>query len=209
MAGITKVQAVSQMLAAVGSGRISALPGSDDGSDAADAQVLLEQTIDEFIIAGHPNTTKGAAAYTASGAGEVDLSSLALTILAVVGHGAQEGKKLSLRGTKVYDSGKGTTQAWASGETGVILSIHYKPSTSSPNDFEDLDPGLRSAILQASIRKFQFQKLRNPAADQFFAAQQIAAAQAGIGAPDRRVESQFNAPVIAGVPGMGRQGQQG
>ena len=89
------------------------------------------------------------------------------------------------------------------------VSRNGKPSTSSPNDFEDLDPGLRSAILQASIRKFQFQKLRNPAADQFFAAQQIAAAQAGIGAPDRRVESQFNAPVIAGVPGMGRQGQQG
>lgn len=207
MAGLTKVQAASQMLASVGMGRISALPTPGDGSDADDAVAVLEQAIDEFIIAGHPNTTKAASAYTASAAGEVDLSSLALDILAVIGHGAQEGKKLTLRGTKVYDQGKGTTQAWASGEAGVILEIRYKPSSSSPNDFEDLDPGLRVAIMKHAIRLYQFQKMRNTQADAFYEAQQIASARAGVGGTDRRVETMFGAPPLPLVGGAG--GQQG
>jgi hypothetical protein len=186
MAGITKLQAINRMLMSIRLGRAPALD-TGGSSDAANAEIILDQVIDSFIIAGHPSTTKAAQLYTASAAGVVDVGS-GTEILAVRGVGKHAGKKFTLRGTEVYDEAYGSTQCFASSEANIILDLHFKPSSESPNNFELLDPGMRIAVLDEAVRQYRVMMAPDPTMDAALARIQDGNREAGIGQPDRRVE---------------------
>lgn len=188
--GLTKVQAVSRMLMAVRSGRVSVLD-SGGTSDAAEAEVILDQVTDSFIVAGHPSTTKAAQIFTASAAGEVDVGASPV-ILAVRGVGRQAGRKLTLRGTKVYDEAYGSTQCFANTEANIILDLHYKPSDTAPDDFELLDPGMKIAIVDEAVRQYRALRAPDPFMDAALARIQQGNQDAGVGGTDRRVERPAN-----------------
>lgn len=203
MAGMSKVQAISRMLLSTRMGRETSL---DTGgtSDRAEAEYLLDQVIEQEVIKGHPSTTRAAISHTASAAGVVTVSSL---VVAVRGVGKYEGKKFTLRGSDVYDHGAGTTQCFASGETGILLDLHtlIAATGSGTGNFDDLDPAFKIIIVDEAVRQWRLIKAPDPTIDAGFARIQANNAQAING--DRRVERTFGAgPAFIDVPNPGQRG---
>jgi len=186
MAGITKLQAVNRMLMSIRLGRAPALD-TNGSSDASNAEIILDQVIDSFIIAGHPSTTKAAQVYAASAAGVVDVGA-GVEILAVRGVGRHAGRKFTLRGTEIYDEAYGSTQCFAASEGGIILDIHFKPDATTPGNFEKLDPGMRIAVLDEAVRQYRVMMAPDPLMDAALQRIQDGNREAGVGQPDRRVE---------------------
>lgn len=165
MAGMTKVQLISRMLMSTRSGKVTSLnsAGPDAGTDdASDAEAIANDVIDDFIIAGHPSTTRAMISHTASGGGVVTVADA--KVLGVRGVGKNAGRKLTLRGLTVYDEGWGTTACFAAGEV-VHLDLFEKPSLTSPNDFEDLDPSLKILVRDEAIRRWRMYKAPDPFMD--------------------------------------------
>lgn len=153
--GLTKLQVINRMLLALGAGRVAALD-SGGASDAAEAEYFLDQLIDQAIIEGHPSCVERHVSITCSG-GEIDLSSAHGLTRRIMGSGKYQGRKFSIRGTKVYDEIAGSTVIGAASEV-VTLDLFKAASASSPANFEDLAPDLKYAIAERAVQEYRFTK---------------------------------------------------
>jgi len=189
MAGMSKISVVSQMLLATRQGRETSL---DTGgtSERAEAEYVLDTVIEDMIIKGHPSTTRSCVSHTASAAGVVTVDSLAV---AVKGQGKYKGKNFTLRGSDVYDEGAGTTQVFASGESGILLDLHIllAASGSGSGNFDNLDPGFKILIRDEAVRLWRTLKMPDPFVDAQIARQQANNIEAVGG--DLRVPHDFRA----------------
>ena len=158
--GMTKVQAVSEILMSVNLMRITALAGPTDSSDAGEAEFVLDRMIEEVISEGHPSASR-IASITAS-SGIVDLTSPAPLAVKVRGVGKYRSRNFTLQGTFVYDPDLGSTTI-GSGSEVFTLELFELASASSPANFENLAPDLKRLIVDRA--KLRYRLIKRP--DQF------------------------------------------
>ena len=206
-AGMTKEQAVSRMLMSTRSGKVTSLnpSGPDAGTDdTSDAEALLDDVTDEFIISGHPSTTRAGISHTASGGGVVSVADA--KVLGVRGCLKHVNRKLTLRGQEVYDEAYGSTACFVSGET-VFLDLFEKPSLTSPDNFELLDPSMKVLIRDEAVRRWRIYKAPDGFMDQALERIQMANLNSPMGAPDRRLmRPEATVPFAPSQRPQGRRG---
>lgn len=145
--GLTKLQMLNKLLAAIGMPRATALPS--DGADVTSVVYDGEQTLDEIarkvLIMGWPCNTIRNKAYTSTGSP----SEIAITnVLRVHCTGPDRyAGRLSILGDDVYIESEGTTDF--GGATTVNLDVVLNIT------LEDASPDLKERIADAAAQIFQ------------------------------------------------------
>jgi len=148
---MTKLEAVNEMLAAIGEPPVASLPDSDDGSEEYEAKVLLESTCEKILAEGWFCNTVEEKAYQPDANNKIDLSSEDPGILSITPAGKSIYMKLVLRNGYVYDIENDTDEF---DEDEIELDVVQNL------DFEVLPPLLAYYITKAAAVKFQRNKKR-------------------------------------------------
>ena len=157
MPGMTKLDAVNACLAAINEYRVSALE-TGTTSIAAEAERYVDASTRYFCTMGWPCNTRRSAAFTPSGAAfEISLAST--SIVKIKPAGPNSYRNLVIRGSKVYDADRGTTNFGSS--AAIYLDVAELLA------FEDLDPMLCEQVSQHACQQFARRQNGNQLADQY------------------------------------------
>lgn len=156
--GMTKLDAVNMVLSGINEYRVGAL---DTGGTSvqADAERYVDDSTRFFCAMGWPCNTRRSAAFTPSNPSlEVTLPT-SPAVLRIRGAGPDQHRNLVIRGTKVYDSDRGTTVM-------TSLSPIYL-DIAELLDFEDLDPMLKEQVAKHAQQQFARRFSSSQLADAF------------------------------------------
>lgn len=199
-AGVTKLEAVNDILHSLGRGTVAALD-TGGASDAADAERILDRTTIKELARGWPCNTIAAKTYTSTGTPSViDLNSVNPLRVECVGPGRYAGQ-ISLRGSLAYIVNEGTTDFGSA--TTITLNVYTEVA------WADLSPDLKEVVLESA--KVTFRRYYMPDADIEFRLQKEAD-KAELMA-DRLRETAFRTQnvqpiLLSGSMGGGGEGQR-
>ena len=143
--GMTKLEAVNNLLRTIGHRAVSALdPGGI--SDAAEAERVLDRMVEQVQTDGHPSNTEYKV-YTSSGAGVVTLDTDVLWI-ECVHPGRHAGRLKAVAGNQAYNVYEQTaTLASGAIEVGIWQRVEIP--------WADCTPDLKHAIVARAETEFQ------------------------------------------------------
>ena len=146
--GISKLQAVQEMMRAAGYGIPSSIPGSADGSDEGNAEAVLDQIIEEGMVEGFEGTVRrGILVQTADIGGSVYKAAVPSGVVGV--HCLAPGRfagRITTRDGFLYATHEGT-------DTFTANDVFYCDLYDTV-DWTDLDPGVRQALLAKAVERF-------------------------------------------------------
>lgn len=163
--GITKLEAINEMLAAVEELPVSTLD-TGGASIAAMAERHLDRETQRVQMEGYADNTDLCRGVVANGSGQIVAES---TWLAVQGAGPDAYRNLTLRAGNVWSLDNHTDTITTSGGT-VYLNIVRQL------EWADMSPRLKNAVLARSIRIFQRRQKGDPQADLMLAEESAMAA---------------------------------
>lgn len=163
--GITKLEAINEMLAAIEELPVSALD-TGGASIAAMAERHLDRENQRVQMEGYEDNTDLCRGVVANGSGEIVAES---TWLAVQGAGPTQHRNLTLRNGYVWDLDNHTQTVTTAGATFYLNIIRQLTWT-------EMSPRLKNAVLARAIRVFQRRQKGDPQADMMLAEESAMAA---------------------------------
>lgn len=154
MAGLTKLEAVNQLLESINTPITDTLE-TGQPSIAGEAERHLDSMRRLVCALGLPESLNRAVQFTPDGSGFVTLDSNVLRIIPVA---ASQGRRFIIRGSKVYDAARNTFNL---GTDTVFLdcAIHL--------DWDDCPPLLREKIAAEAAVRFQRRRRNSDQHDEF------------------------------------------
>lgn len=146
--GISKLQAVQEMMRAAGYGIPSSIPGSADGSDEGNAEAVLDQIVEEGMVEGYEGTVRrGILIETADIGGSVYKAAVPSGVVGVecLAPGRFAGR-ITTRDGFLYATHEGT-------DTFTANDVFYCDLYDTV-DWTDLDPGVKQVLLRKAVERF-------------------------------------------------------
>ena len=154
--GMTRLDAVNMVLSGINEYRVTALD-TNGTSVQADAERYIEDSTRYFCAMGWPCNTRRSVSYTPSG-GSFEVT-VPASVIRIRGAGPSQHRNLVIRGTKVYDADRGTTNFGSN--AAIFLDI------AEILDFEDLDPMLKELVAKHAQQQFARRFSSSQLADAF------------------------------------------
>ena len=159
MPGMSKLNAVNACLAAVNEYRVTSLD-TNGTSIAAEAERYVDDAVRYICAQGYPCNTRKAVAFSAAATSPYEISIAAANpdILRVKPVGSSQHRNIVIRGEKLYDADRSTTNF--QGQT-----IHM--DVAELLTFTDLDPQLKEMTVKYAAQQFSRRTTQSQLSDAY------------------------------------------